>query len=318
MQTLERQIREREGNSEHTPGQPTWFAGALFLLAAGLAAVAILGPLALGVIDYRYTQTMLNQAMGLDAFALAVVAPMAALAGLLAWRRHRAAPLMALGPAGFAVYMLVQYVIGPEYLVVEGNGERFFLLFVLLFALSGAVLIQAWSLAVAPDWSPQQHRRRGITLLVLASFVVFGMYLANGFLSAMSDFPRFVADRAASSEFDEHPTAYWLVATLDLAVVVPLTVATGVALLRRRAWARRAFYGVVGWFVLVPGSVAAMAITMVVRDDPAADAVKAVVFTVSALVFVGLAALTFRPLIRPHRAARWLRSGPSLPPDTKT
>jgi hypothetical protein len=295
---------------------PRWFASALFGLAAGLAALALLGPLGWGVIEYRYQTSMQNQAFGLDAFALAVVAPVALFAGVLARRAHGAAPFVALAPAGFALYMLVQYVIGPEYLTVDGNNERFFLLFAGLFVLSGVIVLQAWSLADADPVGPPAHeadgpdRRRGAILLTLAAFVVFGMYLANGFVSAMTDFPAFVAERASTSEIDEHPTAYWLVAALDLAVVVPITVAAGIGLLRHRRWARHAFYGVVGWFALVPGSVAAMAITMVVRDDPAGDGPKTAVFTVAAVVFTALGASAFRSLFG--------RSDPSGIVDTST
>lgn len=268
-------------------------------LALGLALVAVLGPLISGVVDYRYSPTMLNQAVGLDAFALAVVAPLAVLAAVLIARGRMAGPLLALAPSGFAVYMLVQYVIGPEYLLVDGNGERAFLLFVTLFVVAGAGLLQSWARARVPEVAERTWRRRAVTLLVLAVFVVGGMYLSNGFTSALTDFPGYVDTRAATSEYDEHPTAFWVVAFLDLAVVVPITVATAVALLRRRAWAKKAFYGVIGWYALVPGSVAAMALTMLVRDDPAADAGRAVMITAAAVLFMGLAARVFLRLLRP-------------------
>jgi hypothetical protein len=269
---------------------------ATFGLAGGLATVALLGPLAFGVIDYRYSQSMLNQATGLDAFVLLVVVPVTVAAGVLVRRRPSAGALLALPPAGFGLYMLSQYVIGPEYLRVDGNGERFFLLFVALFVLSGVVMAQAWRLAVAPVFTDAVGRRRGALLLVLAAFVVVGMYLSNGFVSAMADFPEFVADRAAESEYEEHPTAYWLVALLDLAVVVPLTVATGLGLRHGAAWAGKAFYAVIGWYALVPGSVAAMAVVMVLRDDPAAHAGRAAVFVTAAALFLFLGARTFRAL----------------------
>ena len=44
-----------------------------------------------------------------------LVAPAAALAGILSLRGHPAGPLLALGPAAYAAYMFVQYVLGPEY-----------------------------------------------------------------------------------------------------------------------------------------------------------------------------------------------------------
>jgi len=276
---------------------PRWFGFSLYGLALGLALVAVLGPLVTATIDYRYSETMVNQAVGLDAFALAVVAPVAVLAGRLVRRDHPAGPLVALGPSGFAAYMLVQYVIGPEYLRIDGNGERFFLLFLGVFVLSVVILFQAWSTAVAvPPHDRRTDRRRGAILLALAGFVVFGMYLSNGFVSAMADFPAYVAERAATTEYDEHPTAFWLIASLDLGVVVPLAVAAAVALLRRRRWATRAYYGVIGGFTLVPGSVASMAITMVVRDDPAAQPGRATFLTVAAVVFSGLGLRAFARL----------------------
>lgn len=286
-------------------GQPRWFGFGLAGLAVSILAVAALGPLVTGVVDYRYNETMLNQARGLDAFAALVVAPVAVAAAILHGRRHPAAPFVAMAPAVFTLYMIVQYVIGPEYMVVPGNGERFFPLFAATFILAGAVALQAWALAPKQDaWDARMQRRRGGGLCLLAAFVVLGLYLGNGFLDALRDFPGYVTERAGVSEYDDHPTAYWIVAFLDLAIVVPITLATGLSLLRGTEWARRAFYAVIGWFALVPGSVAAMAIVMVVRDDEAADPGRAVMFTVVAIVCSLLAFRTFQRLLRqvPPRA----------------
>lgn len=281
------------------PGSaPSWLSTALVAMAACLAVIAVLGPLVTGVVRYRYSQTMLNQATGLDAFAVIVVAPLAVFAAVLVRRGHPAAPLLALPPAGFSAYMLPQYCIGPEYLVLSGNGERAFPLFIGAFVLSCAVLIASWTTARPPVWQARSWRRRSVVLIALAVFVVGGMYLGNGFMQAIWDFPAFVADRTATSEYDEHPTAYWLVAFLDLGIVVPLTVATAVGLLRRHQWAARAFYAVIGWYAAVPGSVAAMSLTMLARDDPAASSGRAAVLTVAAVLFMVLAARVFVPLLR--------------------
>jgi hypothetical protein len=48
-----------------TAPQPRWLGPALLALAGGLTTIALLGPLALGLISYRYSPTMLNQAIGL-------------------------------------------------------------------------------------------------------------------------------------------------------------------------------------------------------------------------------------------------------------
>src|SRR5690242_16036390 len=58
--------------------QQRTLAAVLALLTVGLATVALLGPLASGVIEYHLTETLRNQMIGLDAVALFVVAPLAA------------------------------------------------------------------------------------------------------------------------------------------------------------------------------------------------------------------------------------------------
>lgn len=92
-----------------------WLGIGLLLLAAGLAANTFLGPLFAGIIGYPFTETVYNETLGLEAVSLILVAPLAALAGVLALRDHRAAPILAIGPAAYAAYMLVQYVVGPQY-----------------------------------------------------------------------------------------------------------------------------------------------------------------------------------------------------------
>jgi len=112
----------------------------------GLALVSVLGPLVLDVIHYRVSETVRDQTVGLDLASLALVAPLTLGVAVLALRRHPAAPALALGPAAYAAYMLAQYVLGPEYLRIPGNNERFFLLFLALFVVAGFVGVCAWNM----------------------------------------------------------------------------------------------------------------------------------------------------------------------------
>jgi hypothetical protein len=72
---------------------------ALAGLAAGLAAVALLGPLTGGPIEYHVSETLRNQTIGLHAVLLFVVAPLALAAALLAFRGHIAGPQSRSGSA---------------------------------------------------------------------------------------------------------------------------------------------------------------------------------------------------------------------------
>ena len=116
----------------------TLLGSALALLAAGLAAVALLGPLTGGPIEYHVGETLRNQTIGLDAASLFVVAPLALAAALLVLRGHVAGPAIALGVGAYTAYMFVQYIVGPEYLARPGNNELLFPLYLCLFALGWA------------------------------------------------------------------------------------------------------------------------------------------------------------------------------------
>lgn len=261
------------------------------LLGSALATNSLLGPLVAGVIDYRYGMSMTNQATGLDAVALLVGFPLAVLAGWLTYRRHPAGPVLALAPATFAAYMMPQYVIGPDYLNLPGNNEDFALFHIAVFVLAVVVIFSAWH-AVDRTWLRQltaasDHRRSWI-LLGLAAFIAVGRQLP-----AIIEIAR---DPTANATYQDNPTAFWLVAFLDLAVVTPAAIAAAIGLRQGAAWARTGTYAVIGWFAQVPISVAAMNIVMRINHDPLATTAGTVVFATVAGVFTVAAVALYRPL----------------------
>jgi hypothetical protein len=136
------------------------------------------------------------------------------------------------------------------------------------------------------------------------------MYIGNGFVEALRDFPAWASEPGANrTEYLENPHMYWTVVMMDLGILVPAAIATGVALLKGGTdWATRAMYVVVGWLALVGPAVAAMGIAMEVNDDPAASLGKTVMFCVAAAVFVGFAARLYWPAIRGPRTTRTRRA----------
>lgn len=266
-------------------------------LSLGLAANALLGPLVAGVIDYRYTETFGNQGLGLDAFTLALVVPALILAGLLSARGNSGAPFLALSSALMAMYMLPQYVLGAHYNELPGNNEDFFLLHLGLFVLGGVVAFVAWR-AVDSDRLPSGSRRSqiwtGTLLFVMAAFLalryipfLFGMW--NGH---------------ASAEYLNDPLALWLIAFMDLGMIMPVAIACGASLLLRNESARKPTYAIVGWFAFVGPAVAAMAFTMKLNGDPNGSLGGAVAFTVYGVIFALVAAYLLRPLFRTRGTAR--------------
>lgn len=144
--------------------ETVWLTRLLWLLAIGLAVNSILGPLALHVIEYHYTDTLINQGIGLDAVALFAATPLAIIAALLVARGHPAGPVLAFSPATFAAYMAPQYIVGPDYLALPGNKERFFLFHIIIFIVGIATAIAAWRTIdrsqLRPDTDRSDRRSR--------------------------------------------------------------------------------------------------------------------------------------------------------------
>ena len=269
------------------------FAGGLLALAGCLLLNSALGPLGTGAVDYPISASMENQLRGLELVTVLLVVPWLVAAALLVRRGHPAAPLLAIAPAGYTTYMFVQYVLGPEY-----GAYSWTVLFHLgIASLAGGLVLVAWQRAAAepvPELTPVRRRRRALLLLALAGFVL--LRYVPAFVGAAGGTP-------IAGEFQDARTFFWSIVLLDLGVVVPATVAAAVALLRGTPGGDRAAYAVLGWFALVPPSVAAMALVMVVRDDPYASLSTTLLLTVASLVFAAVALSAYRPLLRlPSRA----------------
>ena len=123
--------------------------------------------------------------------------------------------------------MFPQYVVGPDYLGLEGNNEQFFLFHLALFILSVVLVFGAWQEVdrhgLAPA-SPTSGRRRSLILFGLAAFIAVGRWLP-----AVAD----VTDGAPfGADFVENPTSFLLIGILDLGLVAPAALAAGIALRR--------------------------------------------------------------------------------------
>lgn len=269
-----------------------WLVAGLCTLAAALVLNTLLGPLFSGTIRYHYAESLTNQGIAVDAVAL-IAALIAIVAALLARNHHPAGPVLAFVPATFAAYMAPQYVVGPDYLGLPGNNEQFFLLHIALLIVATAVILTAWR-SIDPGLvvprSTTSDRRRSWVMMSLAAFVALGRWLPS-VLDLMSGQP-------SLPEYLDNPTAHLLIGTLDLGLVVPAAFAAAIGLRVGARWGRTAAYALIGWFALVPASVAAMSITMQINNDPNADPTMTAVFIAAALAFTAGALLLYRPLFR--------------------
>lgn len=276
-------------------------AGGLIALGLGVAASSLLGPAWFAVIDYHASDGAVRQVMGGDFAALFLVAPVSILAGILTLRGHPAGPVIAIGPAAFAVYTFAQLTLGADFIRYPGNSEQFFLVDLGLFVLGGMVAIVAWSSIDSdnlPVASPRFDRGIGVILLAAAAFLLIGLHLPQLLQVWRGELTEaYLAD----------PGVFWLVKLMDLGIVIPVFLCVGIGLLRHRAWAQKAQYAVVGWFALLGSSVAGMAIVMRSAGDPEATWFTTIGFVVFAVLGLALAITLYRPLFRSIAGADEMR-----------
>lgn len=266
-------------------------SGTVGALALAMAAASVLGPVALGLMEYRTSPTTLNQLIGSDAAALFVVAPLGLAAAVACYRASPAGALLASGIGAFATYTYAQVVIGQEYLRLPGNVERFFPLLLAVFVLGWVTVVLAWRV-VPPDLPalPARLRRTlGIVLLLLSVFLVFGLHLRSA-VSAWSS-------PASLTEYASSPTPFWMVKLMDLGVIAPIAVVTGIGLLRRAPWATRLAYPLLTGYSCLAVSVTAMAVVMAVESDPDASLTMTAGFTGFTVALAALTIVLYRPLL---------------------
>jgi hypothetical protein len=201
--------------------------------------------------------------------------------------------ILGLAPAVFAAYTYAQLAVGNEWSQRPGNVERFFPLLVAVFVLAAAVAIGAWSVSVREPLPPATSHENGVVggaLLGIAAFVAIALHLPT-YLDALSSLPTNVG-------YLETPTAFWLVKFMDLGIVTPAAVAVGIGTLGRRPWARRPLFALVGGYALLGVSVAAMAVTMTLTDDPDASVGTVVGSLAAAAAVLAVAGFLYRALFR--------------------
>jgi hypothetical protein len=197
-------------------------ATGLVALGLALAANSLLGPLVAGLVEYPFSETLVNQTIGLEAVSLLLVAPWCAAAAILVLRNHRAGPVLAVPPSAFTVYMFAQYVVGPQYSTYPPVVP----FHLATFVLGGVVLVLAWN-RIEVERLPASSRRGERT--VAAVLVLLAGFTVSRYLPAVAGI---LTGAPIPEEFADDPTMYWSILLLDLGVVVPVTVAAGASLLR--------------------------------------------------------------------------------------
>ena len=266
---------------------------ALIVLGALIATSTILGPLVRGIVKFHVAAGAEAQLIGGEVVSLFVVAPLAVIAGVLWLHCNALAPTLALGPAGYSLYMYVQYIVGAQYERYPGNNEYAFPLYLTLIILSWSIGLGAWrALATTPLPRLSSGTRRTLAALMLVLNVMFAFAWIASIVTVLAGPPTSPAWR----EYAKDQTLFWLVRMMDLGFVIPASFAVAVGLLRRTTWAVTLVYAFLGFQTLMVAAVAGMAIMMAARSDPAASSLLLGVSAVISLVLASIFGMLLRKL----------------------
>lgn len=240
---------------------------AAFLGAIVVATAAILGPLVLGVIQYRTSQSGIWQTMGVDAVNLLLIVPILVIGGiLLALQRDGAKYFLILAPV--TLFSLgFEAGAGQEWSLYPGNAERYVWLFIIEVIV--ALVLLVGTLPMFSERDVPQFGKRGLRIyvafvtLLLVLFTV--MWLQELVQVATTG-------NTASGSYANAPVAFWLVRFMDLGVSIPLGFLGMYLLLTRPERAYSLVLLFFGFFVTMGTSVTAMGLVMVLNHDPEAQA----------------------------------------------
>ena len=91
---------------------------------------------------------------------------------------------------------------------------------------------------------------------------------------------------------------------MDLGLIVPASIVVGAGLSRRKPWAEKLMYPLIGWLAVDAVAVSAMAIVMEVNNDPTRSMALAIGFCILTIVLVSLTVHLWRPLVHPAKGYR--------------
>lgn len=255
--------------------------GVLCVVVALLLAVAtVIGPLVAGRVRFHMSADALVQYVGGElvtsslALLFLVCAPF--------WLSGRGwAPALTAGASAYVIYTFFTVVMGQEYGKYPGNAESAFLLYTAITA--SALLLLIFSVRALVALPPMASAPRRATLAVV---IALGVLFALVWVAQLAGFYR----TGATEEYTTATALFWVIKYLDLGIVIPLLIITGLAQRNPSAVSDVAAITALGFMTWLLTAILVMAAAMVRQHAAGASWVLVVAFAVllvpTALVWI--------------------------------
>ncbi len=257
---------------------------AAFLGAIVVAAMAILGPLGLRVIQYPVSQSGTYQAMGVDATNLIIMVPVLLIGGsLLLFRRDSAKYFLILAPVTL-FSLAIEAGAGEEWSLYAGNLERYVWMYIIEIVVALVLLVGVYPMFTEAD--VPTFPRRGLRIYVGFMTLLLALFT----LMWLQEIVQVVTTgNTSSGSYQNAPSGFWTVRFMDLGVTIPLGFLGMYLLWTKPAKAYALVLLFFGFFVTMGTTVTAMGLVMFLNHDPEAQAGALVIFPLlTILAWAGL------------------------------
>lgn len=248
--------------------------------------IAAVGPLGLGIMQHRSSQSVIWQLMGQDLADLLLITPILLLGGIAhllrkEWSKH----LLILSPVTL-IYTGLTYGIGQEWNnpAYSGNIERYFGL--LVFLVIGGLILGMSSLSMfgpddAPTFNPRNLKIYAAVMSIL--LLLFAMMWLGEVFQVLN------TGGTESGTCENTPNIFWVIRYFDLGLTIPLGFISLYLLLVRPRTAYPVILLFFGFFVTLGTAVNAMGWVMFLNGDPELQIPGLVIFGIlGALSYAGL------------------------------
>ena len=271
-----------------------------FICAVALITTALLGPLGVGMIHYRTSQSGVWQLEGNDLANLVLMVPFLFIGGILLMMKKSAAKYFLVLTPITLMYTGLSYGIGEEWgnTAYTGNVEQYFWLFLILII--GGLLLLVGSLQLFTEKDAPKFGKRGIKIYA-AIFAFFFFVFAAMWISQI--FEVINTGNLSGNGYLSAPVVFWTIKYLDLGFSIPLGLFALFLLASKPARAYSLVLLFFGFGLTTGTAVNTVALVEVLNHDPTVSGSAAsglVVFPIlGILIYAGMFYLIKDKLKRP-------------------
>jgi hypothetical protein len=235
------------------------------ICATVLIVIAIIGPLGLGIIEHRTSQSGIYQVAGQDLANLILMTPILFIGAITNLTKKDSAKYFLILTPITLIYTGLSYGIGQEWnnSAYLGNIEHFFMLFLVLII--GGLILGMSSLSMfdkqdAPDFKP-----RGLRVYV-GLMTIFLLFFSMMWTSEV--FEVLTTGDTSTGSYQAAPTVFWVIRYLDLGITIPLGFIALYLLITRPKTAYPIILLFFGFFITLGTAVNTMAVVQLLSGDP--------------------------------------------------